>query len=164
MVEKKANPWVKALKQKKAPIDLHPDVLRAVLKMNPDMRGGDKSTEEVGQLLMNDLPVKGPAGPGAINEGKFKNVFSDMLTEFNKELDAEVKALELKRKELDQQESKVRDTFVERIIEFLAEVQPGPLSNAGREIYQKHLDFFKRLRVDAAEISRRAREKSETYK
>jgi hypothetical protein len=163
IMAKPANPWVKALQDKKAAVDLHPDVLRAVLRMNPGMRGGDRSTEEVASTLLADLPRKAPGQALPFADGKFKNVFDDMLTSFEGELQTELKKLDDKRQAIDLEQKKTLHAFLERIVSFLVEVQPGPLSDLGREVIREHLDFLHALKTDVTELSRRVREESERY-
>jgi hypothetical protein len=162
---KKPNPWVAALQKKKSAVDLHPDVLRAVLKMNPGMRGGDRSTEEVGQALMADLPtISGGPQPEQVPESRFRRVFGDMLTEFQQMYNKERVALDERKKQIEREEQSLRQSYLDRVAEFLAEVQPGPMTEGAREVLLENIELVRALKVEISDINRRVREMSAAYK
>ena len=149
---KKPNPWAKGLKKKKAPVDLHPDVLRAVLRVNPDLRGGDRSTEQVAEGLMDGLPGKAP-GPMSRAEGQLKRAFDDLLRDMRERVAAQLAECEQARTQLALRETQIREESLAHIADFLAEKDPGAVSQDNREVLQRHYELRRLLRAEISDIN-----------
>jgi hypothetical protein len=148
---KKNNPWTKALKEKKAPVDLHPDVLRAVLRVNPQMRGGDRSTEQVAEGLMADLPSTQKA---AAIPPEARSLLRDGIALLGADLNADMKDIERARSELAAREAAVRERHLARLVDLLARHAPGALSAQTRELLQTNIELRRALRVEVSDIQR----------
>jgi len=158
---KKDNPWTKALKKKKAPVDLHPDVLRAVLRVNPSMRGGDRSTEQVAEGLMADLPGMSPASPPTDLSPEARHALLESMALLSQDLGADLRDLERARAELDARENATRQRYVDRLVDLVHRHNPGGLGTEVRELLQAQADLRRRLRLDVADIARLVTNKKE---
>jgi len=126
--------------------------LRAVLRVNPDLRGGDRSTEQVAEGLMDGLPGKAP-GPMSRAEGQLKRAFDDLLHEVHQQVAAQLGECEAQREQITAREAQIREESLGRIADFLAAKDPGAVSTDNRDVLQRHYELRRLLRAEISDIN-----------
>ncbi len=137
------------------------EILAKVLEINPGMRMGEKSTQEMSEYLMQSVRESKQAPK--FSDDRFVAVFRGMLGELEAEFDREVLDVKNKRKALEDEEKQLQITARDRIVDFLANAQPGPLSDLAKAVLRPHSKVLSRLGVPMAALSRMIREKSAEF-
>lgn len=109
--------------------------------------------------LAYDTPTtEGPAS-AAVNTVRagtqpFAEAFQELLKQLAEDHTRRQAEFDLEEAEVARNLDALCAEFSERIVEFLAQAQPGALSSSAREVYRRREEFFRRLRLSLSELNR----------
>lgn len=137
------------------------DILRKVLEVNPTMRVGNKSTAEVSEHLLQTVRDRRRARK--FSDEKFAGVFRSMLTELEQNLDPELAKVSAQRREVSERRAKMREKYINRLVDFLVGAQPGPLNEIAREVLKEHSGLLNELGTPLSSLDRLVRDRSAEF-
>lgn len=138
------------------------EILAKVLEVNPDLRMGDMSAEEMSEHLMQTVRESRQAPK--FSAERFVSVFTAMLSDVEERFGKGVQPIHDALHAVDVAEQALKEKALEQLLLFLAHAQPGALSEQAREILKKNMSAFGRLNLPLAQLSVMIREKSAEIK
>ncbi len=142
-------------------------VVRNVLKVNPDLRDGRttfqvKKALESGESLSasaarpkgeaSPAPAAAPASVRSDQARQLAETLDFFMTSKGRELTGTLDEIAARRRLLDEEEKRARDDMRQKLVDFLLMLDTGVLALHGKDALQAHRELLSRIGLSATEL------------
>ena len=133
-------------------------ILEKVLSINPHLRQGDVSTQEMSDQLV--ASVKATKRSRTFSDDKFVAVLRGMLTDLEASLNEQFRPFVTRQTSIDNKVQQQHDTMCTRLVEFFAGANPGPLSESAKALLREQNALLESLGLSINTLDRLVRTRS----